>query len=124
MFGQICKCIHTVDNNGPKSLSILNDTVFCIERTITFEGLKICLTVCDCDLSSFTHCLIIQFIEPFPQAARLVLFYFSFSFNSCIISVALSAAEPGLSVDTDAQVGAQSGAAPTAEGRIITSHLV
>lgn len=30
-------------------------------------------------------------------------------------------AEPGLSVDTDVQVGAQSGAAPTAEGNIITS---
>lgn len=81
--------------------------------------------MCDCDLSSFTHCLIIHpLIELFPQAARLVLFYFSFSFNSCIISVAISAAEPGLSVDTDAQVGAQSGAAPTAEGKIITSHLV
>lgn len=31
-----------------------------------------------------------------------------------------SAAEPGLSVDADVQVGAQSGAAPTAEGKINT----
>lgn len=46
-----------------------------------------------------------------------VFFFFFLSFKPCIISVAISAAEPGLAVDTDAQVGVQSGAAPTAEGK-------
>ncbi|KAI3362262.1 hypothetical protein L3Q82_012228 [Scortum barcoo] len=40
----------------------------------------------------------------------------SFSFNSAILFLAISAADPGFSVDTDGLAEAQSGAAPTAEG--------
>lgn len=38
--------------------------------------------------------------------------------------MAFSAADPGLPVDTDGVVEAQSGAAPTAEGKTITFHFV
>lgn len=38
--------------------------------------------------------------------------------------MAVSTADPGLSVDTDGLPEAQSGAAPTPEGKINTSHLV